>query len=283
MARARTIGLSLGLGLLFMAATVSTATGGAIGCAIGFRGAVEVEGTFSLVDIDAVRVALPDTPIAVLGQPLATELRIDGVWVSVGGSRGAAVDNASAPRLQFAREGRFGALTAVVPLESRDVVDLEVGSISMPDDRDLEIWTGVGDVEVAQIRGNISIDVDAGHVTVFGGDEGVAVNTGAGDLEIESPGNLDAYTGEGSILVRQSGVGGNDVIVTSERGDISVHLRSDANLDLRIVAAGDIRVHTRTVSTVTAGSFSREVGNGNVKIWLTTGAGSVTVRLDESL
>ncbi|MEZ4450021.1 MAG: DUF4097 family beta strand repeat-containing protein [Nannocystaceae bacterium] len=254
-----------------------------IGCVIGYRGAVEVEGDFPLTDVDAVRVALPDTPIAVLGQPLATSLHIDGVWTSVGGSKRSAADNASAPALNFAREGRFGALTAVIPLQSADVVDLEVGSITMPDDRDLEIWTGVGDVEVAQMHGNISIDVDAGRVTVFGGDGGVGIDTGAGDLEIETTGNLDAHTGRGRIVVRQDGVGGNDVIVSTKRGDIEVTLRSDANLDLKIDAVGDIRVQTRTVSTVTAGSFAREVGNGTVKIWLTTDAGSVTVRLDESL
>ncbi|MCA9638901.1 MAG: DUF4097 family beta strand repeat protein, partial [Myxococcales bacterium] len=137
--------------------------------------------------------------------------------------------------------------------------------------------------EVAQVEGNISIDLDAGHVSVFGGAEGIGIRTGAGDLEIVTTGNTEAHTGRGDVELVQEGAGGNDLIVTTESGSIDAVLRSDANLDLAIVAGGDIRIQTRTVSTVTSGRFNREVGNGNVKIWLKAPRGNVTIRLDESL
>jgi hypothetical protein len=74
-------------------------------------------------------------------------------------------------------------------------------------------------------------------------------------------------------------MGGNDVVV-SARGDIAVVLRADANLDLRL-RGREIRVATRTVSTVRGGSFDRSVGSGNVKVWLDAGPGDVRVELVE--
>ncbi|MEZ4384311.1 MAG: DUF4097 family beta strand repeat-containing protein [Nannocystaceae bacterium] len=253
-----------------------------LACALGFRGATAVEADYSLAEIDGVRINLPDTPVTVLGAPLSSSLAIEGVWYSVGGSRAVAAENSTTPLLNFAREGRFGELTAIIPTEVRDVVDLELSEVRLPPDRDLEIWTGLGDVEVAQVEGNISIDVDAGHVTVFGGAEGVAIRTGAGDIEIETTGNTTATTDRGGVVVTQLGAGGNDLVITAAYGDIEATLRSDANLDLDLVG-GDIRVQTRTVSTVTSGSFKREIGNGSVKVWLSARGGNVTVRLDESL
>jgi len=253
-----------------------------LACALGFRGATEVRGEFSLDEIDVVRIDLPDTPMAILGDPLATSLDVEGVWYSVGGSSQAATDNAEAASLFFAREGRFAALTAVIPTASRDLVDLELGEVTMPSDRDLELWTGLGDIEVAQVEGNISIDVGAGRVTVFGGADGVAIRTGAGDVEIETTGHTSATTERGDVVVSQLGAGGNDLVISTSYGNIDATLRSDANLNLDLEASGSIRVQTRTVSTVSQGSFSREVGNGNVRIQLSARGGNITVRLDES-
>lgn len=250
-------------------------------CALGYRGVVEVEAEYGLTDIDAVRLELPDTPIAVVGAPTAETLYLPGFWSSVGGTAKAAGDYAASPRLDFAVDGRFAALTAVIPVDARDLVDLEVDTVTLPSDRDLEVWTGLGDVQVTHVDGNISIDVGVGNVEVIGGAGGVAVRTGEGDIDVITPGNVDGHTRRGHVHVTQEGVGGNDVVMTAVVGDIEVDLAADANLDLEIAAGGDIRVQTRTVSTVTSGRFSREVGNGGVKVWLQAPYGHVTVRLRE--
>ena len=252
-------------------------------CALGYRGVVEIEAEYVLADIRAVRLDLPDTPITVTGAPASTTLHLTGFWSSVGGTSKSAADYAAAPRLDFAVDGRFAALTAVIPVDARELVDLEVTGVTIPSDRDLEIWTGLGDVQVAHVQGNISIDVGAGDVEVFGGAGGVAVRTGAGDIDIITTGHADGSTRRGRIHLVQEGVGGSDVILSALVGDIVVDLASDANLDLEIAAGGDIRVQTRTVSTVTRRRFSREVGNGGVKVWLEAPYGHVTVRLREDL
>lgn len=254
-----------------------------LACSLGYRGVTSVEAEFSLDEIDAIRIDLPDTPISVLGDPVATSLEVEGAWYSVGGSASVAADNTAAPQFIFVREGRFAELSAVIPVASADLVDLELGTLTLPPDLDLELWTGVGDIEVAQVEGNISVDIEAGRVTIFGGAEGIAVRTGVGDVEIETTGNASVTTGRGDVRISQLGAGGNEFVITTNYGSIEVTLRSDANLNLDLRASGDIRVQTRTVSTVSQGSFVRQVGNGNVRIQLDARGGDIRVGLDETL
>jgi len=262
--------------------TAVLAAGLSLACALGFRGATEVDAEYSLDEIDAVRINLPDTPMSVLGDPVGVSLEVEGVWYSVGGSSRAAADHSATPSLFFAREGRFGELSAVIPTASRDLVDLELGELRVPSDRDLELRTGLGDIDISQVEGNISVDVEAGRVTIFGGADGIAVRTGVGDIEIETTGNTTASTGRGDVVVSQLGAGGNDLLISTSYGSIDAVLRSDSNLDLNLLASGDIRVQTRTISTVTTGSFVRQVGNGSVTVELRA-RGDINVRLDESL
>lgn len=248
-------------------------------CVFAYRGEADVTATYPLAGVDAVRIDLGPTPLLVTGDPMAPGLELSGTWMSVGGNAKTARENATTPDLVWSRDGRFAELRAYVPLALRGQVDFEADEIRVPPDRDLELVTGLGDVQILGVRGNLSVDVGVGRVDIEGGENGVAVSTGDGDLEIVSAGNIDARTGAGDATVVQDGMGGNDVIVEAH-GDIHVALRADANLDLRL-RGREIRVQTRTVSTVRGGSFDRTVGSGNVKIWLDAGPGDVRVTLIE--
>lgn len=249
----------------------------AAACVIGSRGVVEFRNHYPMAETDAVRIDLPDTPLLVRGDPDEVETDIRSRWFSVGGTPGDAEDIAAAARLDFQTEGRFAQLAADIPVADRELVDLEVDEIILPPDRDIETITGLGNVEVTHMTGNVSIDVLAGQVYVYGGDGGLAVRTGTGDVELLSRGVIDVYTGDGDLKLGQDGAGGNDIYAYTETGSIHLTLQSDANLDLKITALGDIRVQTGTVSTVTSQSFSRAVGNGLVRLWLDAPLGEVTV------
>lgn len=248
-------------------------------CVFGYRGESEVEASYPLADIAAVRIDLGASPLTVLGDPMAPGLELTGMWQSVGGNAATARAQADAPTIEWATSGAFAELRAVVPLKLRGQVDFEADEIRLPPDRDLELVTRLGDVYVAAVDGNLSVDAGAGHVRIDGGAGGVAVRTGDGDLEIRSPGSIDASTRSGTATIWQQGGGGNDVVVRA-RGDVEVVLVSDANLDLQL-AGGEIRVQTRTVSTVTRGEFKRSVGGGSVKVWVEAGGGAIRVRLAE--
>lgn len=253
---------------------------GLAACVFGYRGESDVTATYPLAGVESIRVDLGASPLTIVGDPMAPGLELAGTWRSVGGNAKTATANATTPDLVWAQDGRFAELRAVVPLELRGQVDFEADEIRLPPDRDLELVTDLGDVAIVGVDGNLLVDVGAGHVDIDGGQGGVGVYTGVGDLEIRSAGNIDATTRDGGATIVQEGQGGNDVVVTA-RGDITVALRSDANLDLQL-RGREIRVRTRTVSTVRGGSFDRTIGGGNVKIWLDAGRGDIRVELIEA-
>ncbi len=263
---------SLGLGLALISG----------GCVLGARAVVEVVAAYSMSDIDSVRIDLPDTPIAVRGVPSQGSIELTGRWFSTGGTDSVAIDNTTEPRFDFAVEGRFARLTAVLPLAQRELLDLEVDEITLDPNRNIEVWTGLGNVTVTHMQGNISVDIERGNIFVVGGAGGVGVRTLIGDAEIHSTGQIDAYTERGDLLLFQDGPGGNAVYANSEFGDIRVTLRSAQNLHLKISAYRDIRVQTGSISTVTSESFERKVGNGTVEVFLDARIGSVTVLEDET-
>lgn len=248
-------------------------------CVFGYRGEADFTATYPLADVDAIRIDLGATPLTIVGDPMAPGLELAGTWRSVGGNSETATANASEPDIVWSEDGMFAELRAFIPLKLRGQVDFEADEIRLPPDRDLELVTPLGDVDVIGIDGNLLVDVGAGHITIEGGAEGIGARTGAGHLDIRSTGNIDARTGNGGANLIQEGEGGNDVVV-SARGDIDLVLRSDANLDLKL-RGREIRVQTRTVSTVRGGSFDRSVGSGNVKIWLDAGPGNIRIELIE--
>lgn len=248
-------------------------------CVFGYRGEAEVEATYPLDGVTAIRLDLGASPLLVTGDPMAPGLELAGTWSSVGGNNKTAKDNATTPDLVWSRDGAFAELVAYIPLALRGQVDFEADEIRVPPDRDLELITDLGDVRITGVAGNLSVDVGTGHIDIDGGADGIAASTDFGDLDIRSAGNIDAVTRRGGATIVQAGMGGNDVVV-SARGDIRVVLRADANLDLQL-RGREIRVQTRTVSTVRERSFDRTVGSGNVKIWLDAGPGSVRVELVE--
>lgn len=250
-------------------------------CVFGFRGEANVEASYPLTDVDVVRVQLGPTPLTVLGDELAPGLELRGAWRSIGGSAKLAKETALGSAIVWAVDQRFAELRAEVPIKLHGQVDFEVDEIRMPTDRDLELVSGLGDLYVFAVAGNISAEVGVGHIDIDGGAGGLAVRTGEGNLHLRSSGNVDAHTGRGGARIYQTGAGGNDIVVSARGGDALVVLRSDANLDLQLTGR-EIRVHTGTVSTITRGSFTRQVGGGGVKIWVDAPTGNVEVRLDDS-
>ena len=249
-------------------------------CVFGYRGEVVVTATYPLADLQAVRIDLGASPLTIVGDPMSPGLELSGAWHSVGGNAAGARDRAATPTLEWTVDGTFGELLAVVPLKAEGQVDFELDELRLPPNLDIELRTTLGDVDMIAVEGNISADIDVGHVRIEGGAGGIAVRTGAGNLELISTGNIDAFSGLGSAKIWQDGAGGNDLVIEVVRGDIEIRLRSDANLDLQLRGT-DIRVQTGTVSTLTRGEFSRQVGAGSVKVWAIARGGDVHVSLLE--
>lgn len=253
------------------------------GCALGFRGEAELVGEHDLAGTDELRIELPDTPLTVVAcaaddpETCPESLRYEGTWFSVAGTRDEARDHATTPALVFERDEGFATLSAKIPLAVDGLVDLEMSELVLPDDRDLELRTGVGDVSVRGAEASVVIDVDVGDVVVRGADGGLAVRTGRGELDVVTPGHAELSTGVGSVQVEQSG-SPRDLRVTTDAGDITVTLASDADVDLEIRTRGRITVRTASITALTSGRLSRRNGNGSIRVELVSPRGDVVVR-----
>ena len=271
-------GLRTGVGWL--------ATGLLLGaCVVGYRGKAAFSGEHEIGGVEEVRITMPDTPIDIVTCTAVAEdptlcpetLSYRGIWHSIAGTASHAEDTAATPTLQLTRDQGFATLEALVPLSVAGLVDLEMGTIRLPDDRDLQIVGGVGDVFIDGPRASVTVDIEVGDVEILGGDAGVAVRTDLGDVVLLTAGHADIRTRRGRVDVEQTG-GVTDLLVQTGEGDITVTIQNDADVEFSIRTPGRIVVNTPQVTTVARGSFERRVGTGAVRITLSTDRGDVVVR-----
>lgn len=257
-------------------------------CVIGVRGEAAFEAEHDLAGVDELRIDLPSTPITIVACDATVAdlcpptLRYDGVWMSTGGTAEDARRNAARPSLELRSADGFAQLRAHVPLSVVGLVELEMGEIRLPDDRDLHVLTTLGDVYVQGVRAAVSVEVDVGDVTIRGGDGGVGVRAGVGLVDVHTAGHADLRVEDGSVRVVQT-AGAQDLFVATSAGSIDVTLASDRDLDLHVRAPGTIRVQTETINAITEGSFARRTGTAAHVVDLRTATGNVTVRLASPL
>ncbi len=253
------------------------------GCVLGFRGEAEFAAEHALEQTTELRIDVPDTPLSIVAcaadvpDTCPQTLRYDGSWLSVGGSRKDARQVASTPVLQFTRDEGFAVLRAQVPLSVEGLVDLEMGELRLPDDRHLDLRTGVGDVSVVGTEASVVVDVDVGDVDIRGADGGLGVRTGLGSIAVVTSGHAELRTEDGRVQVEQDGLP-RDLVVVTGRGDVVVTLAADDDIDLQIRTRGRITVRTPSITTVTSGTLSRRNGNGSVRVELSSPRGDIEVR-----
>lgn len=252
----------------------------AAACVVGFRAEATFSGQEALDGVGTVQVRLPRTPIRIVGSDVATDLTYEGIWHATGGTAKEAERNATTPSLVFSTDDRVGRLQADVPLRVHGLVDLELERLLLPATLDVEVETGRGDVEVIGVGGAVTVAIDVGDVTVEGGDAGVDVYTGRGEIDVTSTGFADLTTLGGDVSVTQVGAA-RDLFVETDGGGAKVSLASDANLDLYIEAR-EIRVRTALIRTTTEGQFSRRTGNATNRVEILAAGGIAEVVLTGS-
>lgn len=245
-------------------------------CVLGFRGEASIEGDHALDGVHTVHIELPSTPLSVVTcDPEALtgcpeRLRYEGRVLATGGSGKDAERHAGRLALQFERSEGLGLLRADVPVDVRGLVDLELERIELPSDRDLELETDRGDVDIVGPRGAIAIRLGTGDVVVHGGDGGVAADVSLGNIEVTTEGDVDLRSDRGEVTVMQTG-GPRHVVITTGRGAVHVELASSADLTLEIDADGTIDVTTDTVVARTRDRLRRRTGNGTLQISIDAG------------
>lgn len=249
-------------------------------CVFAWRGEADLVGDHDLLGIAAVRIDMPSTPMSVQAcEPDAPgacpeRLRYAGRVLATGGSAADARAHATQPALVFERDGALALLGVDIPLAIRGLVEFELAAIELPADRDLELHTGLGDIDVHGVRGALTIDVEQGDVEVDGGDAGVAIALGAGDIDVRTAGDADLEIGAGTITLVQDGAPRH--VVIDAAGDVEVELAASADLDLEIRASGAISVRTAAIVALADRALRRRVGAGTIRVEIRAG-GDVTL------
>lgn len=250
-----------------------------VACVFGWRGEADLTGEHDLVGIDAVRIELPSTPLSVNGCDVEAAtgcpelLRYAGRVLSTGGSASDARANARTPTLVFERDGRLGRLQADVPLQVRGLVELEMTAMELPGDRDVDLHTDLGDVEVRGIRGAVTVQTGLGDVEIHGAAGGVAAVTGGGDIEVRGAGHVDLSTDTGHVLVVQDAA--RDVVVAAG-GDVEIELWTAGDAELDLVGDGGVSIQTSAVTALADRSYRRTLGEGVILVQVRA-AGRITI------
>lgn len=172
----------------------------------------------------------------------------------------------------FIRVGRFkdGELSKGVSISYEFIV---------PADTRVRAKSGVGDISVDGIRGNVHANTGAGSLWVLRTGGEVWADTGVGDVEIRgAKGIVRAKSGAGSIKVEGTPKGTWEL--DTGIGNVSVQLPANAAFDLR-ASTGVGSIHTKHPIEVTgdiASSSARgKVRGGGPLLDIKSGAGSIYI------
>ena len=175
--------------------------------------------------------------------------------------------------------------------ESRDEVEIrDSGSglqafadliVRVPRGQKIDLYLGAGRVEVANVEGDILVDVGAAEVDVSGTRGNLTLDTGSGRVAVrDASGSLNIDTGSGGVTIDR--VKGDVLNLDSGSGGVQASDIEVRDLDVD-VGSGGLRVY-RTKAT----NIKVDAGSGGVNLELVspvenleveTGSGGATIRL----
>lgn len=210
-----------------------------------------------------------------------------GHWIKVSG-RGSGLEIWADITILVPEGGSLKMKNGVGEVSARNVdgnlvLDTSSGSVKVEKIRgDLLVDTGSGSVEVSDVRGDLLVDTGSGRVTVTGVKGNLNIDTGSGSVQarrIESD-EAKIDTGSGSVVLELDRMGTGDFVVDTGSGSVELILPNDASA--RIVAdtgSGGIRnkVDDAKIRRKDRDRLEMTVGDGEAKVLLDTGSGSVTI------
>ncbi len=157
--------------------------------------------------------------------------------------------------------------------------------VTVPPGKRVEIYLGVGEVNVRNVNGDLLVDVASAPVRTENTSGSLLVDTGSGSVDvIDAEGDVSVDTGSGSVEV------------TGSRGDILHVDTGSGSVEVTEVTVRDLNIDTGsgriTVTRATISSGLLDTGSGSVRLELLsdvddltvdTGSGSVTVEFPPGL
>ncbi len=222
--------------------------------------------------IPALRVVYPGDRIIypAMGRRSSSQftIREDGTWNDNDWGR----NRSGGRRIEIAGSGSgleaSARLQVSIPAGKKVTVRLGVGSVDVSNvDGKLSVDVQSADIASRGTRGSLSLDTGSGDITVTGHDGALSLDSGSGEIEVsgQKNGELSIDTGSGSV--HGSGLSASAVNIDTGSGDI------------RLTDVTTLRASLET------GSGSIDAGfRGTIEdLEAETGSGDITLRLPEGI
>lgn len=181
------------------------------------------------------------------------------------------------------------------PRDSRDEIEIrDSGSgleafadvvVRVPRGQKIDLYLGAGRVEVANVEGDILIDVAAAEVDVSGTKGNLSLDTGSGKVAVrDATGSLNIDTGSGGVTIDR--VRGDVLNIDSGSGGIQA---TDVDMrDLEAdVGSGGLRFYRTKATNITvdagSGGVNLELLSNVESLQVETGSGGATIRLPSTV
>jgi len=173
-------------------------------------------------------------------------------------------------------------------------------TVRVPETYNLDFETGAGNIEVADLRGEVygksgagniklgdvsgtvEISTGAGNISVDGATDRVEVTTGAGNIDLANvTGFVRANTGAGNVAARISEQPESDSRLESGAGNVTVYL--DDRVGVYVDASASMGSASCDYPLEIKGkwmtkSFEGEVNGGGPDLYMRAGVGNVTLK-----
>jgi DUF4097 and DUF4098 domain-containing protein YvlB len=177
-------------------------------------------------------------------------------------------DRTQEPQIRIGWVEDSGRLDLTVELPSSLPIDIDDGSggAVVKSVATLRLEDGSGDLDLADLRGDVTIEDGSGSLTLVGADGNVTIEDGSGEVVITGvKGDVTVEDGSGDVTIRQ--VGGAVTITEDGSGEIAiigagrgVHIRNDGSgsIVLRDIT-GDVRVDEDSSGTIETSGVTGKV------------------------
>ncbi|MDX1996355.1 MAG: hypothetical protein SF066_01445 [Thermoanaerobaculia bacterium] len=177
-------------------------------------------------------------------------------------------DRSQEPQIRIGWVEDSGRLDLTVQVPSNLPIDIDDGSggTVIKSVSTLRLEDGSGDLDLADLRGDVTIEDGSGSLTLVGADGNVRIEDGSGEVAITGvKGDVVAEDGSGDLTIRQ--VGGAVTITEDGSGEIAitgagrgVHIRNDGSgsIVLRDIT-GDVRVEEDGSGTIETSGVTGKV------------------------
>ena len=167
------------------------------------------------------------------------------------------------------RESMFGSFSSNVHF-----------AIKVPKQYNIDIKTGGGSIELADIKGRVEAGTSGGSIQLGQIDGDVDVNTSGGAIRVnEVLGNIDAHTSGGSIKAHISKQPTENCSLSTSGGSVTVYLSPDIAVDIKArTSGGSVKSELAVNGTSKRNRIEGKINGGGPKLDLKTSGGSVRIK-----